>query len=67
MHGDEILKRDSKSFRHSFIQTMLDRGLTYHEVCQLCGTSEKMIGNFYTSHQDKSRLLDKTNKELSND
>ena len=64
---DSFLKRDSKSFRHSFIQTMLDRGLSYHEVSQLCGTSERMIGNFYTAHQDKTRLLDKMNDELSND
>ena len=67
LKDDSLLRRDSKSFRHSFIQTMLDRGLSYHEVSQLCGTSESMIGNFYTAHQDKSRLLDKMNKELSTD
>ena len=56
--GDAIVRRDSKSFRNTFIQFMLDKGVTAHAIAKNCGTSTTMIDKFYTANSAIESMLD---------
>jgi integrase len=56
--GDKILHRDSKSFRNTFIQWCLDKGVSTNTVARMCGTSTKMIDKHYTANTQLQSMLD---------
>jgi integrase len=56
--GGTILKRDSKSFRNTFIQFMLDKGLNSTAIAKNCGTSTTMIDKHYTANSALESILD---------
>jgi integrase len=56
--GDAIVRRDSKSFRNTFIQFMLDKGVSAHAIAKNCGTSTAMIDKFYTANSAIESMLD---------
>jgi len=60
--GDSRLKRDSKSFRHTFIQFMLNKGMSSTAIAKMCGTSTEMIDKFYTSNMALDTMMDTFNK-----
>ena len=60
--GDTRLTRDSKSFRHSFIQTMLNKKVTSTEIAKLLGTSTTMIDKHYTANMRFDSLIETINK-----
>lgn len=60
--GDAIVKRDAKSFRNTFIQFMLDKGMSSTVVAKMCGTSTQMIDKFYTANMALETMLDTFNK-----
>ena len=56
--GDEELTVDSKSFRNTFIQFMLDKGLNSTAIAKNCGTSTTMIDKHYTANSALESILD---------
>ena len=52
--GDSRVKRDSKSFRHTFIQFMLNKGMS--------STAIEMIDKYYTSNMALDTMMDTFNK-----
>ena len=60
--GDSRVKRDAKSFRNTFIQFMLDKGMNSTVVAKMCGTSTQMIDKFYTANMALETMLDTFNK-----
>ena len=60
--GDSRVKRDSKSFRHTFIQFMLNKGMGSTAIAKMCGTSTEMIDKFYTSNIALDTMMDTFNK-----
>lgn len=60
--GDKRLTRDSKSFRHSFIQVMLDKGLSSTIIAKMLGTSTTMIDKNYTANMRIESLIEQMNK-----
>ena len=53
-----IVSRDSKSFRNTFIQLMLDKGINSTAIAKNCGTSTTMIDKFYTANSAIESMLD---------
>ena len=60
--GDTRVKRDSKSFRHTFIQFMLNKGMSSTAIAKMCGTSTEMIDKYYTSNMALDTMMDTFNK-----
>ena len=60
--GDVLVKRDAKSFRNTFIQFMLDKGMSSTVIAKMCGTSTQMIDKFYTSNMALDSMLETFNK-----
>ena len=60
--GDSRVKRDSKSFRHTFIQFMLNKGMSSTAIAKMCGTSTEMIDKYYTSNMALDTMMDTFNK-----
>ena len=60
--GDTKLTRDSKSFRHSFIQIMLDKGISSTLIAKMLGTSTSMIDKNYTANMRIDSLIEQMNK-----
>ena len=60
--GENKVKRDAKSFRNTFIQFMLDKGMNTTVVAKICGTSTQMIDKFYTANMALESMLDTFNK-----
>ncbi len=60
--GDSRVKRDSKSFRHTFIQFLLNKGMGSTAIAKMCGTSTEMIDKFYTSNMALDTMMDTFNK-----
>ena len=56
--GDRTLTRDAKSFRNTFIQIMLDKGVPIDRISKMCGTSSTMIERFYTANTQLESMLD---------
>ena len=56
--GDETLSVDSKSFRNTFIQIMLDKGINSTAIAKNCGTSTTMIDKHYTANSALESILD---------
>tara|TARA_B110000503_G_C7097422_1_gene392272 strand:- start:58 stop:1314 length:1257 start_codon:yes stop_codon:yes gene_type:complete len=56
--GSMIVSRDSKSFRNTFIQLMLDKGINSTAIAKNCGTSTVMIDKFYTANTAIESMLD---------
>lgn len=56
--GGTILKRDSKSFRNTFIQFMLDKGINSTVIAKNCGTSTQMIDKYYIANSSMESMLD---------
>ena len=59
---DSRVKRDSKSFRHTFIQFMLNKGMSSTAIAKMCGTSTEMIDKYYTSNMALDTMMDTFNK-----
>jgi integrase len=55
--GDSVKTRDSKSFRNTFIQFGLDKGLGSNLLSKLCGTSSSMIDRYYTANTQLESML----------
>ena len=64
--GDRVVKRDAKSFRNTFIQFMLNKGMNSTVVAKLCGTSTEMIDKFYTANMALDSMLETFNKVSRN-
>ena len=60
--GDRELTRDSKSFRHSFIQVLLDKGVNSTIIAKMLGTSTTMIDKNYTANMKVDSLIEQINK-----
>ena len=60
--GDTRVKRDSKSFRDTFIQFMLNKGMSSKAIAKMCGTSTEMIDKYYTSNMALDTMMDIFNK-----
>lgn len=60
--GGSRVKRDAKSFRNTFIQLMLGKGMNSTVVAKMCGTSTQMIDKFYTANMALETMLDTFNK-----
>ena len=60
--GDARLTRDSKSFRHSFIQIMLDKNIPPTYLAKILDTSSTMIDKHYTAHMRIDSMLEQMNK-----
>ena len=60
--GDRELTRDSKSFRHSFIQIQLDKGNSATMIAKNLGTSTAMIDKNYTANMARDTLIEHINK-----
>ena len=56
--GGTILKTDSKSFRNTFIQFMLDKGISSTSIAKNCGTSTQMIDKYYIANSAMESMLD---------
>jgi len=56
--GDETLSVDSKSFRNTFIQIMLDKGINSTAIAKNCGTSTTMIDKHYTANSALDSIMD---------
>ena len=56
------LTRDSKSFRHSFIQIMLDKGISAMVISKSVGTSVSMIEKYYTANYKIESLIEQMTK-----
>ena len=56
--GDEDLSVDSKSFRNTFIQFMLDKGINSTAIAKNCGTSTTMIDKHYTANSALDSIMD---------
>ena len=56
--GNMIVSRDSKSFRNTFIQLMLDKGINSTAIAKNCGTSTTIIDKFYTANLAIESMLD---------
>ena len=48
--GDRTLTRDSKSFRSTYISWAVIRGDNVRAIADNCGTSPKVIQDFYTKY-----------------
>jgi len=64
--GDRVVKRDAKSFRNTFIQFMLNKGMNSTVVAKICGTSTEMIDKFYTANMALDSMLETFNKVSRN-
>jgi len=64
--GDRVVKRDAKSFRNTFIQFMLNKGMNSTVLAKLCGTSTEMIDKFYTANMALDSMLETFNKVSRN-
>jgi len=56
--GDQYIRYDSKSLRNTYIQFMLDKGISATAVAKNCGTSTTMIDKFYTANSTVESFLD---------
>ena len=56
--GDRTLSVDSKSFRSTYIQFMLDKGIMGDWIAKNCGTSITMIEKYYTANRALDSVLE---------
>ena len=56
--GDRTLSVDSKSFRSTYIQFMLDKGIYGDWIAKNCGTSITMIEKYYTANRALDSVLE---------
>ena len=64
--GDRVVKRDAKSFRNTFIQFMLNKGMNSTVLARICGTSTDMIDKFYTANMAFEGMMETFNKVSRN-
>tara|TARA_B100000424_G_C22662952_1_gene364543 strand:- start:30 stop:587 length:558 start_codon:yes stop_codon:yes gene_type:complete len=60
--GDEYKSVDAKSFRHSFIQSMMDKGVDIGSIANQCGTSIQVIQSNYSQQRQIGSFLDQVSK-----
>ena len=57
--GEEFVKRDGKSFRHTYIFFQIDNGVPTTDIAKNLDTSTEMIDKFYTANVQTEELIDR--------
>ena len=60
--GNEFVKRDSKSFRHTYILFQIQNGVSATDIAKNLDTSTEMIDKFYTANVQTDELIDRLTK-----
>ena len=60
--GNEFVKRDSKSFRHTYILFQIKNGVSATDIAKNLDTSTEMIDKFYTANVQTDELIDRLTK-----
>jgi integrase len=60
--GEEFVKRDAKSFRHTHILFSFESGVSTSDIVQNLDTSSEMIDKFYTANVQTEELIDRLTK-----
>ena len=60
--GNEFVKRDSKSFRHTYILFQIQNGVSTTDIAKNLDTSTEMIDKFYTANVQTDELIDRLTK-----
>jgi integrase len=60
--GEEFVKRDAKSFRHTHIFFQIDNGVPTTDIAKNLDTSTDMIDKFYTANVQTEELIDRLTK-----
>lgn len=56
--GDNVVTRDAKSFRKTYMCMMINRKIPHQRIAQNCGTSTAMIDKFYAVYLSSDSLID---------
>ena len=60
--GEEFVKRDAKSFRHTHILFSFESGVSTSDIVKNLDTSSEMIDKFYTANVQTEELIDRLTK-----
>jgi integrase len=60
--GEDFVKRDAKSFRHTHIFFQIDNGVPTTDIAKNLDTSTDMIDKFYTANVQTEELIDRLTK-----
>jgi integrase len=60
--GEEFVKRDAKSFRHTNILFQIENGVPTTDIAKNLDTSTEMIDKFYTANVQTEELIDRLTK-----
>ena len=60
--GEEFVKRDAKSFRHTNILFQIENGVPTTDIAKNLDTSTNMIDKFYTNNVQTEELIDRLTK-----
>ena len=60
--GEEFVKRDAKSFRHTHILFQIENGVSTTDIAKNLDTSTEMIDKFYTANVQTEELIDRLTK-----
>jgi integrase len=60
--GEEFVKRDAKSFRHTHILFQIENGVPTTDIAKNLDTSTEMIDKFYTANVQTEELIDRLTK-----
>jgi integrase len=60
--GEEFVKRDAKSFRHTHILFQIENGVSTTDIAKNLDTSTNMIDKFYTNNVQTEELIDRLTK-----
>ena len=60
--GDEYKSVDAKSFRHSFIQSMMDKNIDIGSIANQCGTSIQVIQSNYSQQKQIGSFLEQVSR-----
>ena len=60
--GEEFVKRDAKSFRHTHILFSFENGVSTSDIVKNLDTSSEMIDKFYTANVQTEELINRLTK-----
>lgn len=60
--GDDYKSVDAKSFRHSFIQSMMDKNIDIGSIASQCGTSIQVIQSNYSQQRQIGSFLEQVSR-----
>jgi hypothetical protein len=64
--GEEFVKRNAKSFRHTHILFQIENGVPTTDIAKNLDTSTEMIDKFYTNNLQTEELIDRLTKTNRN-